>query len=271
MGSKEEGDRWQMKLKEELIKAQQLATRLMEVLQSGPGEESLVDQVLSAVSKALVILDAEGKAAAPLGDEHGTEISGLKKKKILLPRRVGYRRRAHPYKCRTILAVTNEDGYAWRKYGQKDIHGAAHPRSYYRCIHKHDRGCQATRQVQKTEDDVSVFSITYMGEHTCADAATLPVQGPPCVISFESNTAGQGVPSLKQECDEEVVSSHSPADDSSSAFPDFSAFMVSAAAAADQYDVTSVFRSSTSSLDMEFDPETFNFDGVFSQGDEYIS
>lgn len=110
-----------------------------------------------------------------------------------------------------------------------------------------------------------------MGEHTCADAATLPVQVPPCVISFESNTAGQGVPSLKQECDEEVVSSHSPADDSSSVFPDFSAFMVSAAAAADQYDVTSVFRSSTSSLDMEFDPETFNFDGVFSQGDEYIS
>ncbi|RWW23937.1 hypothetical protein GW17_00011790 [Ensete ventricosum] len=261
----------------------------MEVLHSGSGVESLVDQVLSAVSKALVILDADGKAAAPLGDEHGTEISGLQKKKTLLPRRIGYRRRAHPYTCRTILAETNEDGYGWRKYGQKDIHGAAHPRSqsflfvycnyrllcscrsYYRCIHKHDRGCQATRQVQKSEDDDSVFAITYMGEHTCSDAARLPVQGPPCVISFESNAAGQGVPSLKQECDEEVVSSHSPADDSSSVFPDFSAFMVSAAAtAADQYDVTSVFRSSTSSLDMEFDPETFKFDDVFSQGDEYI-
>ncbi|KAG6472171.1 hypothetical protein ZIOFF_069628 [Zingiber officinale] len=76
-------------------------------------------------------------------------------------------RRTYPYSCRTILSTTIEDGHIWRKYGQKDIYGTKHSRSYYRCIHKHDRGCRVTRHVQKTEEDDSVFAITYIGEHTC--------------------------------------------------------------------------------------------------------
>ncbi|KAL0375465.1 UNVERIFIED_CONTAM: WRKY DNA-binding transcription factor 70 [Sesamum radiatum] len=60
-----------------------------------------------------------------------------------------------------------EDGHAWRKYGQKVILNAKHPRNYFRCTHKLDQGCQATKQVQKIEDDPPLFRTTYHGQHTC--------------------------------------------------------------------------------------------------------
>ncbi|KAL0450898.1 UNVERIFIED_CONTAM: putative WRKY transcription factor 70 [Sesamum latifolium] len=60
-----------------------------------------------------------------------------------------------------------EDGHAWRKYGQKVILNAKHPRNYFRCTHKFDQGCQATKQVQKIEDDPPLFRTTYHAQHTC--------------------------------------------------------------------------------------------------------
>ncbi|XP_072982483.1 uncharacterized protein [Typha latifolia] len=60
-----------------------------------------------------------------------------------------------------------DDGYSWRKYGQKDILGAKFPRGYYRCTHRNAHGCLATKQVQRSDDDPSVFDVTYRGHHTC--------------------------------------------------------------------------------------------------------
>ncbi|BFG36606.1 hypothetical protein CerSpe_228800 [Prunus speciosa] len=62
-----------------------------------------------------------------------------------------------------------EDGHAWRKYGQKLILNAKHPRNYFRCTHKFDQACQATKHVQKVEDDPPLFRTTYYGNHTCRD------------------------------------------------------------------------------------------------------
>lgn len=59
------------------------------------------------------------------------------------------------------------DGYNWRKYGQKDILGATFPRAYYRCTHRHTQGCLATKQVQQSDEDRSIFQITCKGRHTC--------------------------------------------------------------------------------------------------------
>lgn len=60
-----------------------------------------------------------------------------------------------------------DDGYHWRKYGQKDILGAKYPRSYYRCTHRNVQGCLATKQVQRSDEDPTVFEISYKGRHTC--------------------------------------------------------------------------------------------------------
>ncbi|KAM0866579.1 hypothetical protein ACQ4PT_042533 [Festuca glaucescens] len=66
-----------------------------------------------------------------------------------------------------------DDGRSWRKYGQKDILGAPYPRAYFRCTHRHTRGCQATKQVQRAAGDPLLFDVVYHGDHTCAQAPAL--------------------------------------------------------------------------------------------------
>ncbi|CAJ1974360.1 unnamed protein product [Sphenostylis stenocarpa] len=63
-----------------------------------------------------------------------------------------------------------DDGYSWRKYGQKDILGAMYPRGYYRCTHRNVQGCMATKQVQRSDEDPTIFEINYRGKHTCTVA-----------------------------------------------------------------------------------------------------
>lgn len=47
-------------------------------------------------------------------------------------------------------------------------------RAYYRCTHRHARGCLATKQVQKSDEDPSMLGITYRGRHTCNQTTHLP-------------------------------------------------------------------------------------------------
>ena len=65
------------------------------------------------------------------------------------------------------MEATPDDGISWRKYGQKDILGAKHPRAYYRCTHRNSQNCPATKQVQRTDDDPALFDVVYHGEHIC--------------------------------------------------------------------------------------------------------
>ncbi|KAI4977045.1 hypothetical protein ZWY2020_050652 [Hordeum vulgare] len=80
------------------------------------------------------------------------------------------------------LEYTPDDGFSWRKYGQKDILGAKFPRGYYRCTYRNAQGCAATRQVQRSDADLAVFDVTYQGAHTCLQAqrrAAVPPPPPP--------------------------------------------------------------------------------------------
>lgn len=45
-------------------------------------------------------------------------------------------------------------------------------RSYYRCTFRLMQNCWATKQVQRSDDDPTVFDITYKGTHTCNLAPT---------------------------------------------------------------------------------------------------
>ncbi|CAI0459224.1 unnamed protein product [Linum tenue] len=106
---------------------------------------------------------------------------------------------------RIIVSSLTQDGHAWRKYGQKEILHAKFPRSYYRCTHKFDQGCKATKQVQQLEQEKEMYSITYLGHHTCRNnnaltsAAALP---PPAATAVEAESIDNepsATVSVKQE------------------------------------------------------------------------
>lgn len=53
------------------------------------------------------------------------------------------------------------DGYNWRKYGQKQVKGSEHPRSYYKCTHPR---CPVKKNVERSVDG-QIAEIVYKGEH----------------------------------------------------------------------------------------------------------
>lgn len=56
---------------------------------------------------------------------------------------------------------TSEDGYNWRKYGQKQVKGSEYPRSYYKCTHQN---CQVKKKVERSLDG-QITEIIYKGAH----------------------------------------------------------------------------------------------------------
>ncbi|CAI9768260.1 unnamed protein product [Fraxinus pennsylvanica] len=70
------------------------------------------------------------------------------------------------------LDLPPEDGYTWKKYGQKEILESRYPRSYYCCTHRKFYNCPAKKQVQRLNHDHSMFEVTYRGGHTCHISST---------------------------------------------------------------------------------------------------
>ncbi|KAG9454434.1 hypothetical protein H6P81_007338 [Aristolochia fimbriata] len=56
-----------------------------------------------------------------------------------------------------------DDGYKWRKYGQKVVKNSLHPRSYYRCTHSN---CRVKKRVERLSEDCRMVITTYEGRHT---------------------------------------------------------------------------------------------------------
>ncbi|XP_072989601.1 WRKY transcription factor SUSIBA2-like isoform X9 [Typha latifolia] len=54
-----------------------------------------------------------------------------------------------------------EDGYNWRKYGQKHVKGSENPRSYYKCTHPN---CLVKKQLERSHDG-QITEIIYRGRH----------------------------------------------------------------------------------------------------------
>lgn len=54
-----------------------------------------------------------------------------------------------------------DDGFNWRKYGQKQVKGSEYPRSYYKCTHLN---CPVKKKVERSPDG-QITEIIYKGMH----------------------------------------------------------------------------------------------------------
>ncbi|TKY52443.1 WRKY transcription factor 23 [Spatholobus suberectus] len=83
----------------------------------------------------------------------------------LKPKKTNQKRQREPrFAFMTKSEVDHlEDGYRWRKYGQKAVKNSPFPRSYYRCT---SVSCNVKKRVERSFTDPSVVVTTYEGQHT---------------------------------------------------------------------------------------------------------
>ncbi|KAI3472563.1 hypothetical protein Pfo_029087 [Paulownia fortunei] len=254
--------------------------------------QGLVGKILDSFTHSLSILCAGGESDEVSQVPAVMNSPGLKcedsgescKTPAPKDRRGCYKRRRTSETWTKETPSLFEDGHAWRKYGQKVILNAKHPRNYFRCTHKFDQGCQASKQVQKIQDDPPLYKTTYHGQHSCKnllfkssshqiiiDGAT---QDSSIIWSFESREPDYKPNSslvidstavktaIKQENKEEyqIKSSSSPSDRDYFISPELTAFDTPAHLAAfssgsDRGDVISsdVYSCTASTHSMEMD------------------
>ncbi|KAL3508296.1 hypothetical protein ACH5RR_027697 [Cinchona calisaya] len=100
---------------------------------------------------------------------------------------------------RVVVQTTSEvdildDGYRWRKYGQKVVKGNPNPRSYYKCT---SAGCTVRKHVERASHDLKSVITTYEGKHNhdvpaarnsshvnSGASGTLPIQAATAVQSY---------------------------------------------------------------------------------------
>ncbi|KAI3993679.1 hypothetical protein MKX01_002692 [Papaver californicum] len=207
---------------EDLVRGQEYAKQVHMQLQGSkiPVENGLLDSVAkilecfaNAISKfsssesssevcqspALTTVDS------PFSD--GRKIEGTGEiRTVVTPKKIGSNKRRKTADAHIELTETPfADGRAWRKYGQKEILNSSFPRSYFRCTHKTDQGCQATKQVQRTteEEDPAMYRVTYIGQHTCKDQLKAPrliIDSNPIntyVLNFQRNDSNYYAPKLE--------------------------------------------------------------------------
>ncbi|KAE8703572.1 putative WRKY transcription factor 23 [Hibiscus syriacus] len=88
-----------------------------------------------------------------------------KTKKQLKAKKTNQKRQREPrFAFMTKSEVDHlEDGYRWRKYGQKAVKNSPFPRSYYRCT---STSCNVKKRVERSFTDPSIVVTTYEGQHT---------------------------------------------------------------------------------------------------------
>ncbi|GMI80215.1 hypothetical protein HRI_001690800 [Hibiscus trionum] len=100
-------------------------------------------------------------------DNEEQELDQDKTKKQLKPKKKNQKRQREPrFAFMTKSEVDHlDDGYRWRKYGQKAVKNSPFPRSYYRCT---SAGCGVKKRVERSSDDPAIVVTTYEGQHTHA-------------------------------------------------------------------------------------------------------
>lgn len=133
-------------------------------------------------------------------EEEDADQDPEKTQKQLKPKKKNQKRQREPrFAFMTKSEVDNlDDGYRWRKYGQKAVKNSPYPRSYYRCT---TAGCGVKKRVERSSDDPSIVVTTYEGQHTHPSPITprgsmgiAPLSSELTGHMFSGASSGYGVP-----------------------------------------------------------------------------
>ncbi|KAL4271679.1 hypothetical protein GQ457_13G023520 [Hibiscus cannabinus] len=112
---------------------------------------------ISSSSNEVTANDEQNKA----GDHDDVDKT---KKPLKLKKKNQKRQREPRFAFMTKSEIDHlDDGYRWRKYGQKAVKNSPYPRSYYRCT---TAGCGVKKRVERSSDDPTTVVTTYEGQHT---------------------------------------------------------------------------------------------------------
>ncbi|KAI4372042.1 hypothetical protein MLD38_010327 [Melastoma candidum] len=111
---------------------------------------------------------SKGKKEAAQGEDGG-ESSSKKQNKL---KKQGEKKQREPRVAFMTKSEVDhlEDGYRWRKYGQKAVKNSPYPRSYYRCT---TQKCAVKKRVERSFQDPTIVITTYEGQHNHPIPATL--------------------------------------------------------------------------------------------------
>lgn len=118
----------------------------------------------SSISSAWVEPTKEEQAQKVVDQEEEEEEEQKPNKQLKPQRKNQKRQKQHRFAFITKSEVDHlEDGYRWRKYGQKAVKNSPFPRSYYRCT---NTTCGVKKRVERSSEDPTLVVTTYEGQHT---------------------------------------------------------------------------------------------------------
>lgn len=180
----------------------QLRALLIPLLPAGGWSDlagDLFEEILKCSTRALSRLRNGGcvlSSASDSDDDRRSKVFDEKRKSSEEGDKPdGRKRRRQLNSWSIVTSVPHYDGHQWRKYGQKQINNAKHPRSYFRCTNFKEQRCPATKTVQQEDRDADPpkFNVTYTNQHTCK---TVDINSP-----FVMDSAPRGTSLLSCESD----------------------------------------------------------------------
>ncbi|XP_062119574.1 probable WRKY transcription factor 43 [Humulus lupulus] len=116
--------------------------------------------------------------SSPNYNDQSVKGNGSEGEKINNKAKIGRKKKAAPQRVAFQTRSDDDvldDGYRWRKYGQKTVKNNSHPRSYYRCSH---HTCNVKKQIQRLSKDSRTVVTTYDGIHNHPCHKLLETLGP---------------------------------------------------------------------------------------------